>query len=276
MVDQNRGLKDITIVVATHKQYWMPEDKMYLPLHVGAAGNDLNFGYEQDNTGENISARNPFFCELTGLYWAWKNLDADHIGLAHYRRHFSFRYTKTPTSAVLTHEEIRPYLGKKKIFVPKKRRYFIDTLYGHYKHTHYIEQLDVTREIIRDMAPEYLEEFDPVVKRTSGYMFNMMIMRKDYLDQYCSWLFPILFELEERMKDNETMQSLTPFQSRFYGRVSEIIFNVWLERQLKTGNIRKSELMEIPVIQMDPVDWRKKGLAFLKARFSGKKYEESF
>ena len=66
----------------------MPQDDMYLPVHVGASGkNDL--GYTKDNTGENISELNPSFCELTGLYWAWKNLDADYIGLAHYRRHFS-------------------------------------------------------------------------------------------------------------------------------------------------------------------------------------------
>ena len=86
--------KTVKIVVATHKKYKMPKDEMYLPLHVGAAGkvdacgNPLDLGYQKDNTGDNISGKNASFCELTGLYWAWKNLDADYIGLAHYRRHF--------------------------------------------------------------------------------------------------------------------------------------------------------------------------------------------
>ena len=66
----------------------MPKDEMYLPVHVGAEGKD-DIGYQKDNTRDNISVKNPFFCELTGLYWAWKNLDADYIGLAHYRRHFT-------------------------------------------------------------------------------------------------------------------------------------------------------------------------------------------
>ena len=77
---------NIKIIVATHKKYWMPEDSMYLPVHVGAAGK-AGIGYQRDDTGKNISDKNPNFCELTGLYWAWKNLKADYVGLAHYRRH---------------------------------------------------------------------------------------------------------------------------------------------------------------------------------------------
>ena len=273
---------EITIIIAAHKSYQMPEDPMYHPLHVGAEGkkdaegNDLDLGYVKDNTGENISILNPSFCELTGLYWAWKNLDAAYIGLAHYRRHFGYKKTKDLFQSVLTYEQIAPYLGKIKVFTPNKRKYYIESLYDHYKHTHYIEQLDETRAIIAKLYPEYTDCFDKVVKRTYGYMFNMMILQKDLLDQYCQWLFDILFELQDRMKNNEKMQNLSVFQSRFYGRISEIIFNVWLERQLESGTIRKEEVKEIPVIHMDDINWWKKGTAFLKAKFIGKKYEGSF
>ena len=81
-------VKDIKVIVTTHKKYEMPSDKMYLPVCVGMDIKNDNFGYQPDNTGENISSKNPYYCELTGLYWAWKNLKADYIGLAHYRRHF--------------------------------------------------------------------------------------------------------------------------------------------------------------------------------------------
>ena len=80
-------MKNIKIIVATHKKYQMPDDEMYLPVQVGSELND-NLGYQKDNDGENISKKNPYYCELTGLYWAWKNLDADYIGLCHYRRIF--------------------------------------------------------------------------------------------------------------------------------------------------------------------------------------------
>ena len=266
------GTKSVKVLIATHKKYQMPTDEMYLPVHVGAAGKE-SIGYQRDDQGENISELNPFFCELTGLYWAWKNLDSDYIGLAHYRRHFSLNpHAKDKWKAVLRKKDIEKDLNVTKIFVPSKRRYYIETLYSHYAHTHYVSQLDETRMIISEMYPEYLDSYDKVVKQRWGYMFNMMIMEKSLFNNYCSWLFDILFELRNRLGED----GLTPFHSRYYGRVSEIIFNVWLVEQEKKGKIKKSEIKEIPFIHMEKINWWKKGGAFLKAKFVGKKYSGSF
>lgn len=267
----------VKIVIATHKKYQMPTDEMYIPLHVGAEGkkdelgNPLELGYTKDNIGDNISSLNKSFCELTGLYWAWKNLDADYIGLAHYRRHLSLK-NKRGFENVLTYDELKPYLGKIKVFTPNKRRYYIETLYSHYAHTHYANQLDETRKIIKEKYPDYVESYDKVVEQRYGYMFNMMIMKRDLVDDYCTWLFDILFELKNRIE----MPELDAFQGRFYGRISEIIFNVWLDEKLKSGIIKKEEIKEIPCVHMEKVNWFKKGTAFLKAKFLGKKYEGSF
>ena len=78
---------EIKILVATHKNYKMPDDNIYIPIHVGKKGKEC-IGYVGDDTGENISERNPYFCELTAMYWGVKNLQCDYIGLVHYRRHF--------------------------------------------------------------------------------------------------------------------------------------------------------------------------------------------
>ena len=59
------------IIIAMHKPYKTPAESVYLPLQVGAEGKDSILGLVCDNTGENISAKNPTYCELTGLYWAW-------------------------------------------------------------------------------------------------------------------------------------------------------------------------------------------------------------
>lgn len=262
---------NIKIVIATHKKYRMPEDELYLPLHVGAAGKE-SIGYQRDDEGENISSLNPKFCELTGLYWAWKNLDSDYIGLAHYRRHFVSKRSKDAWKSVLGSKDIMPYLGKVRVFVPKRRRYYIESLYSHYAHTLYAEQLDVTHEIIGELFPDYLASYDRAVNKTSGYMFNMMIMDKELLNEYCEWLFEILFEIQNRIDDT----NLSTFHKRFYGRVSEIIFNVWLDKKLSDGAIQASEVKELPYVHMEEVNWWKKGTAFIKAKFLGKKYEGSF
>jgi len=270
----------VKIIVATHKKYRMPEDDMYLPLHVGAEGktdengNPLDLGFVKDNTGDNISLKNSSYCELTGLYWAWKNLeDADYIGLAHYRRHFSLKKVdQDPFDNVLTADQAKKIFETKKVIVPRKRRYYIETLYTHYAHTHYAEHLDETRKIIEEQCPDYLEDFDKVMSQRSGYMFNMMIMSRDLMDQYCSWLFPILFELENRFGD----QDISSFQNRFYGRVSEIIFNVWLQNQMRNGALAENDIQEVSCIYMEKIDWCRKVKSFLKAKFFGRKYEGSF
>ena len=268
----------VKIIVATHKEYEMPVDEMYLPLYVGADskidknGEELSIGYTKDNTGDNISYLNPSFCELTGLYWAWKNIKSDYNGLVHYRRHFSIKKRKKGFCNVLTKKELEPYLGKVRVFVPKKRRYFIETLYSHYKHTHYEIQLKETEKIIREIYPDYVDSYNRVIKRTYGYMFNMMIMDKKLLDDYCEWLFNILFVLKVRVE----MPELTAFQGRFFGRISEIIFNVWLDKKLKNGELEKNQIMEFPYKYMEKINWKKKIKAFLFAKFFKKKYEGSF
>lgn len=265
---------DIKIIVAAHMAYRMPDDTLYLPLHVGAEGKkDLGPGYQKDNTGEHISGKNFCFCELTGLYWVWKNLNYDYLGLVHYRRYFSVRKKgRHPFSSVLTKKEAEILLRKHSILVPKKRNYYIETLYSHYAHTHYAEHLDEMRKILCEKYPEYVKAYDRVLDQTSGYMFNMMVMRKDYIDAYCQWLFDVLFELERRID----MEYLSDFQKRFCGRVGEILFNVWLTYMQDQGKIRKGEILEIPCIHMEKIDWMKKIRAFLMAKMFHKKYESSF
>ena len=262
--------KNIKVIVATHKKYQMPEDEMYIPVQVGAEGKEKIEKFIQDNIGDNISLKNPYFCELTGLYWTWKNLDADYKGLVHYRRYFT-NAKKIPKEEnekfkmVLTQKEAESILERTDVILPKKRNYYIENLYSHYAHTMYVEPLDETRKIIEEKYPEYLEEFNKLYKRTSAHMFNMFIMKKKILDEYCTWLFDILFELEKRTD----VSKYDSFHARFYGRVSELLLDVWI-------NKNQIKYEEVKVMDMQNVNWLKKGTSFLKAKFTGKKYENSF
>lgn len=254
----------VTVVVAAHKPYAMPEDPLYLPLHVGAEGKE-SFGFVGDDTGENISAKNPTFCELTGLYWAWKHVDADYVGLSHYRRHFGHKGKGEPLSRVLTEAEAVRLLEGKDGILPKKRQYYIETLYSHYAHTMHVEPLDVTGQILQEKYPAYVPAFERLKERTDAHMFNMLILRRDHLDAYCTWLFDILFELERRVDTT----AYDAFHGRFFGRVSELLLDVWLSEQ-------SLDLVEVPVIGMEKTNWIKKGGSFLMAKFFGKKYDKSF
>ncbi len=255
---------NIKILVATHKKYHMPMDDIYLPVRVGSALSKDDFGYQRDDEGENISEKNPYFSELTALYWGWKNLKADYIGLAHYRRHFSCKKKKWKFASVLTSAEAQEICCKYDVVLPKRRYYYIESLASHYKHTHDIEHLELTREILRAKYPDYVEDFDKVMEHTGAHMFNMCIMKRDLLDKYCTWLFDILFALEKEI-DSET---LSTFDARLYGRVSELLLDVWL----KHSHI---QYKEIGFVQMGDENWTNKIKGFLGAKFLKRKYSQS-
>lgn len=259
--------KNTKIIVITHKPYVMPCNVLYLPLHVGAAGKKA-IGFTPDNTGDNISEKNPYFCELTGLYWAWKNLDCDYLGLVHYRRYLAGNMqfnVNGKNKGILSEEELNNLLENTDIVLPKKRNYFIENLYSHYAHTMYVEPLDIAGQIIAEKYPEYSAEFNKLKKRKTAHMFNIFVMKKDKLDAYCTWLFDILFELEKRVD----AKKYDVFHARFYGRVSELLLDVWI-------NTNRLNYAEVKVVNIEKVNWWKKGISFLKAKFGGKKYEKSF
>ncbi len=269
-------MPNIKIIVATTKKYRMPKDPIYVPVQVGAdLSNAPDLPYIKDNTGDNISEKNPRYCELTGLYWAWKNLDADYIGLVHYRRYFASDKKKLegdPFKSIIRGKELEKLFEEYSVVVPEKRKYYIETLYSHYAHTHYEEQLQATRRVMEALHPEYIESYDRVMNRTSGYMFNMMIMRRDILDKYCEWLFEILAEIEKDRFD----KGLSNYQGRYIGRISEIIFNVWMDYQLRNTDIEDFKVKELHCIHMESINWFKKGLAFIAAKVFHKKYKHSF
>ncbi len=264
------------IFIACHKKCDVPNDSIYLPLHVGAEGKE-SFGFTPDNTGENISLKNPIYCELTGLYWAWKNLDCDVLGLVHYRRYFtqkskSFQKSHGELECVLTKEELDELLKSYKVILPKKRKYYIETLYNHYSHTFDSNHLDQTRKIIENAYPQYLQSFDRVMNQRSGYMFNMFIMNKQLSDSYCEWLFDILDKLVAIIGTD----GMTDFEKRYAGRISERLFNVWLDYQVSSGFLSKSDIKEIDYMYFGEVDWSRKIKSFLSAKFFNKKYDKSF
>ncbi|MFT8638486.1 DUF4422 domain-containing protein [Bifidobacterium sp.] len=262
---------NISIAVAAHKQYPMPNDSMYLPIQVGAALHRNNLGFQTDNAGDNISDRNGHYSELTALYWLWKNSDAEYKGLAHYRRHFGtthvFRrvFSRNRLDTIATKQDVEHLLEQTSIIVPRKRHYYIETIYSHYAHTMDARQLDDTREILSRDYPEYLPAFDRVMASRSAHLFNMFIMESRLVNDYCSFMFSVISKLEEDIG----YRDLDTFQARYPGRISERLLDVWL---LTKGY----HYTELPVVSTERVNWWKKGTSFLCAKFVGTTYKASF
>ncbi|WKF84751.1 DUF4422 domain-containing protein [Lacticaseibacillus pantheris] len=245
-------MDSIFIGVAAHKAYQMPEASVYHPIQVGATGKPLLSGYQPDNVGENISILNPNFSELTATYWLWKNCNADYKGLVHYRRYFTMHKPRSPFHVgkfrdVMTTSQWGDLLAEFPVVLPSQRHYYVETLYSHYQHSHNIEPLDITRGIIQRDFHEYLDSFDEVMQRKSAHMFNMFVMRADYYDDYSSWLFRILFELQNRVD----ISDYSVQEARVFGYISELLLDVWL-------NVHQPKYAEVPVVFMENQHWGKK------------------
>ncbi|MCF0231658.1 MAG: DUF4422 domain-containing protein, partial [Enterococcus sp.] len=125
-------LMDTQIFVISHKETRMPEDSLYVPMQVGFADTDFS-GYLRDNTGDNIAQKNKNFCELTALYWIWKNCDADVKGLVHYRRLLAdtekvhAKSIDQKYERLLKQETIECLLQTNDIILPKAHCYYTET-----------------------------------------------------------------------------------------------------------------------------------------------------
>lgn len=248
------------IIVAIHKLYEVPHSSIYIPVHVGKQ-NKNDIGFIGDDTGEHISQKNYSFCELTALYWGWKNNffdGCDFVGLVHYRRYFSGNGLLLKNKHIASEAEFLDILKDVDCIVAKKRNYIIESVYNHYKNAHYVKDIDITREIISEIYPDYTEAFDNVMQSKSLHLFNMFVMNKKLFDDYCQWLFHILFELEKRID----ITLYNTYQKRVFGFIGERLLNVWLLK----NNI---SIVEHKVVNIEGENTFKKGLKLLQRKFFG-------
>ena len=253
----------VQILVASHKPYWMPDDPLYLPVQVGSALREHIAGYAHDDEGDQISKKNTRYSELTALWWGWRNLSCEYLGLVHYRRHFAGAGER----GILTLEEASQIVAPDTAIVAKARNYYIETIGSHYRHTCDPDgsQLAALRDAIAAVSPQRLDVFDKHLNQTRAHMFNMLIMPRTLLDPYCTWLFDVL----DRAEQHIDFSQMNAFQERDVGRLGERILDVWLQSE-------GVPVHELRVRNLEKTDWVKKGGSFLAAKFLGRGYKASF
>ena len=224
----------IKILVCCHKKDIMATQEPYMPIHVGKDLHpELDLGIIGDNTGDNISKKNGSYCELTGMYWAWKNLkDIDAIGICHYRRYFDLSSTKSinresfirnkdiPKANISTIDKLLEIYD---VILPGYL-YLHDSVWDAYAIEHSLSDIKVVEETINELTPEYSKAFNYVMKERNYYSCcNMLICKKETFDSYCKWLFSLLESVDTKID----ISNYDLYQKRIFGFLSERLLNVY-------------------------------------------------
>lgn len=216
------------IYVVAHKKFDMPKNQLYVPIQVGDGEDLFAFNGVRDNAGDNIAEKNANYCELTAIYWIWKNIkDITNVGICHYRRYFTKHFWRKNEKFYLTEKQIKTILNHYDIILPKPLHinrnvemfYYIDGC-GKKK------DLEKIKKIIYQYYPDYANSLEHVLSSDKASYCNMMVMPFDKFNNYCNWLFRILFELEK----STDLSGYSKAEARIYGYLSEILLNVWVEK----------------------------------------------
>lgn len=248
--------QDIRIFVTTHKDVDTFHSNILQPVQVGAAQprKRLLWAY-QDDEGDNIADLNAYFCELTTQYWAWRNVDAKYYGFCHYRRYFDFSdeeheendYGEVMDRTICWGTQDRYCLNDDQITAAVEGYDIITTgikdlstfpehhtsAYDHYLRAPYlkIEHLDRIIEILKADQPEYAEDADAYLAGRQTCFCNMYVMRKEYFQRYCAWMFPLLMKFAAEWDTARLSQEAL----RTPGHLSERLFNIWLMHEKRVN-----------------------------------------
>ena len=190
------------------EQYVMQANEEALQVGVSMTEERLPGIEKLDNSGkgtENISSLNSQFCELTGLYWIWKNTTEDYVGLAHYRRHF-----------LLPDNWIRLCDANNIDVILPVPLYVSPSVEQDYRIRHVSEDWDVLMDYFKNSLPDEYEQALEFFSENLYSPCNMLIARRDVLNELCQWLFSIVFTVYKRIGDKTDA-----YQRRYPGFMSE-------------------------------------------------------
>ena len=171
-----------------------------------------------DNEGIGISEKNRNYSELTGLYWLWKNQlreeeieEHSYWGLAHYRRRLQIQED----------DLLRLYDNEIDVVLPYPMPYE-PNIEEHHKRYLSDSEWRAVLEALSEVQPQYADFFKNVLQQEYLNNYNLILAKGKVLDAYCSWLFPILFRIEEI---NDPMGEKEP--NRYIGYIGETLETIY-------------------------------------------------
>lgn len=213
-----RSWGDISVYVARSvhdKTIRVEEPRPYEKyIQVGSALTDESLCELCDDTGDNISDKNIRYCELTALYWAWKNdVTSEYKGISHYRRRFR-----------LSDQVLDDISGNYFDFILTVPIVNFDTVRIQFGRDHSEDIWKAVEKVVFEICPEYSDGLKEVGEGIIYFGYNMFIAKRKCFDDYAEWLFPILFGCERRIGDIEDR-----YQNRYAGFIAERLLLVYLK-----------------------------------------------
>ena len=275
-------MASIKILVVYHKPTMLIQTKVYTPIHAGRSIQSkrhkdgrmdeselkwLNTNMIGDDTGkENIASLNREFCELTALYWAWKNPNLinfpEYLGLTHYRRFFIFDdrqnnepiiYLNCDSSSLhewnehcFNDELIHSMVPKYDIVLPKQLDFNKETVQMQFEKCHFPGSLQLMIEVIQKLYPEYYASAKYYLSQNKFWAWNMQIMKWSLTEQFCKWFFDILFEVHRKIDYKIIPQQYR--EKRTIAFLSERLFGIFITKLIKDGNHKIKELHTLRLI----------------------------
>lgn len=247
------------IFVCCHKEFPVIKSDNIIPIQGGRKISNIKLNMIGDDTGDNISEKNKSWCELTVLYWMWKNIEADAYGLFHYRRflklswHYREYFNPLNDSELanlgLTQEKFDRLLEKYDIITsPRWNVHPVDlpcnimSNYEFYCRDHYKKDIDIVEDIIKDKFKEYYFPMLDVLTSKTCFFGNIFIMKKKYFFEFMEWLFAVLEEAEQKID----IRTYSVYQKRIFGFLAERLSNVYVNYAQRKYNVA---VKEFPIIK---------------------------
>jgi len=239
------------------------------PIHTGRAlaqpendSDGILAAMAGDDTGDNISDRNPYFSEMTGVYWAWKNYeqlgDPDYFGLAHYRRILGFAFEQEEGYAVVpdlesvppkhyAEETITSAVAGHDICVRSPMPILVQdegqgapvgtpiNVMQQYAFAHDIGHLELAMSLVGRKYPEFREDIQPFLLSEKHYMCNMFVMRRDIFFDYAAWMFNILMRVDASLD----YAAMSEYERRGVGFLAERLTGLFIRHMRRKGKTVK-------------------------------------
>lgn len=222
---RNMEFEDTAIFVVEHKKYNCIHVKPYKTIAVGS-NTDFDYDYE-DSQGESITELNPYINECTALYWIWKNIDKEIVGLSHYRRYF-YNYELKQRANVLDEYSIKKIFSEGyEIILPELTHLncsMLDNIKKAVGDDYGIEAFEVVKNEIKKVVPDYYEDFIEIVGGNVLFRCNMFVAEKKIFDDYCQWLFSFLVSATKKIE----YKGKSVREKRVMGYFAELMLTVWV------------------------------------------------